>query len=372
MPNKGKITKIAWNITRINEGLTEIYIYDAIADKQSVDWWTGERGSEVTPKLFAEELSKVTTAELCIRINSGGGDVFAAEAIRTQIREKRAEGKKVTCKIDGVCASAAVGIAAACESIAIPASAYFMIHDPAALFYGYFTSAEIEKGKAMLDTVKQGIITAYAQKTGKDKQEISDLMAAETWYTGEEAVENGFCDEVMFEEAEGEENEPPADSGVLNFAMFRKCPTALLNSRTPAAAVEHIKNTTKNKKGVEETVEIKTVDELRAAYPELTASIADAAAQGERKRIQDIENVALPGFEGVVDKAKFEAPVSAAEVAMNIVAEQKKQGAAYLANAQEDAQNSGAGEVTASAHEGGNTKENPYDAAIDKVFPANK
>lgn len=119
-------------------------------------------------------------------------------------------------------------------------------------------------------------------------------------------------------------------------------------------------------------MEIKTVDELRAAFPELTAQIANTATAAERKRIQDIEGVSLPGFEGVISKAKFEAPASAAEVAMNIVAEQKKQGAAYIAGVKEDTTNSGVNGVTAGGHEGANDKTNPYDAAIDKVLPEMK
>jgi len=370
--NNGQISKIAWNFNRVNNTLTEVFIYDAIADKQSVSWWTGEKGTEVTPKLFIEEINSVTTPEICIRINSGGGDVFAAEAIRTQIREKRAEGKKITCKIDGLCASAAVGIAAACETIAIPSSAYFMIHDPACFAYGYFSSSEFEKGKTMLDKVKQGIVNAYSQKTGKDKQEISDLMTAETWYTGDEAVTNGFCDEVMFDDSEDGKTPAPVDSSVLNFAIYRNCPTELLNSRTPAAAVEHISNTqNQNKKGVE-NMEIKNVEELRAAYPELVTQIANTAAAAERQRIKDIEDVALPGFEGVINKAKFETPTDAAAVAMSIVAEQKKQGATYLANVNEDVTNSGASAVTPSGNEGVSDKSDPYLAAVDSVLPENK
>jgi hypothetical protein len=144
----------------------------------------------------------------------------------------------------------------------------------------------------------------------------------------------------------------------------------LLNSRTSAAAVEHIQP--KNEKGVDKGMEIKTVDELTAAYPELVAKVADTAAAAERKRIQDIEGIALPGFEGVINKAKFEVPTTAAEVAINILAEQKKQGAAYLANAEADAADSGADGVTAAAHEGANDKKNPFDAAIDRVFPVTK
>jgi hypothetical protein len=51
------------------------------------------------------------------------------------------------------------------------------------------------------------------------------------------------------------------------------------------------------------------------------------------------------------------------------VAEQKKQGQTYLNGVNEDVNDSGANKVTASGHEGGNGQDNPYDAAIDKVFP---
>lgn len=47
--------------------------------------------------------------------------------------------------------------------------------------------------------------------------------------------------------------------------------------------------------------EIKTVDDLRGAYPALVNEIEEAAAQqarsDERQRIQDIEEMALPGSE---------------------------------------------------------------------------
>ena len=107
-------------------------------------------------------------------------------------------------------------------------------------------------------------------------------------------------------------------------------------------------------------MEIKTVEEMRAAYPELVAQVENTAAAtataAERKRIQDIEGVALPGFEGVINKAKFETPETAATVAMNIIAAQKQQGAAYLANVNKDVKNSGINEVTPTGHEGANEK----------------
>jgi ATP-dependent protease ClpP protease subunit len=369
-------SKIAWNFTQANGDLTEILIYDVIADKQSYNWWTDEKGTEVTPILFKEELNKITTSKICVRINSGGGDVFAAEAIRTAIREKRQEGKKINCKIDGFCGSAAVGIAAACESIAISSSGYFMIHDPMVFAYGYYNISDFSKGQAMLEKIKQGIINAYAAKTGKDKKEISDLMTAETWYTGDEAVENGFCDELMFEEEAENTIENVVNSAALDMQMYRNPPISLLNLCSLHDSRGFSNKTPKQTKTKESenTMEIKTVDELKAAFPDLTKQIENAAAKEERERIKNIEEMAIDGYEGIVNNAKFENPIAAAEVAMKIVAEQKKQGANYLASRNADVVNSNINKVGSSSQEGveNNNGENPYDAAIDKLFPESK
>ena len=118
-------------------------------------------------------------------------------------------------------------------------------------------------------------------------------------------------------------------------------------------------------------MEIKTVEELTATYPALTAQIAETAAANERKRIQDIENIALGGYEALVNKAKFETPTAANDLAVQILAEQKKQGGAYLDNAKKDVEDSGVNDVNTASHEGGpEDKANIYDAAIDNVLPA--
>lgn len=374
--NNGIPQKIAWNFVQSDLGLTEIFIYDSIADKQSYNWWTDEKGTEVTPMLFKEELNKVTTSNICVRINSGGGDVFAAEAIRTAIMEKRQEGKKVTCKIDGFCGSAAVGICAACEHSAISSSAYFMIHDPEFYTYGYYNISDLGKCVEMLSTIKQGIINAYAKKIGKDKKEISDLMTRETWYTGDEAVEAGFCDELMFEEVGtqiGNASKAIVNSVSLDLTRFPNMPISLLNRLAGYTPNDFTNITTNAQKESVKKMEIKTVDELKTAYPKFSAKIAEDATNAERKRIQDIEDVALNGYETIVNAAKYENPIAAGDVAKAIVAEQKKQGSNYLDSRKTDADSSGVNKTGNSGQEAVADGEiNQFDAAIDKLYPAMK
>lgn len=342
----------------------ELILYGEIS---SYSWW----GDDITPQAFSNDLRALgDVSEIVVRINSGGGDVFAANAIYTRLKDHKAT---ITVKIDGWAASAATIIAMAGDTIQIPANGVFMIHDPKMGVFGHYAAEEFIKLSEELAVIKQSIINGYVLKTGKEEAEISALMSAATWYDGKQAVDNGFCDEIMFAEVQTEVEDAShvvVNSVSFDLEQYPTIPKALLNSRTPTAAVKHISN--QNQKGVEQSMEIKTVDELRAAYPELAAQIANTATAAERKRIQDIEGIALQGFEGVISKAKFEAPATAAEVAISIVAEQKKQGAAYLASAAEDANESGADNVTASGHESANDKENPFAAAINRVLPENK
>ena len=107
----------------------------------------------------------------------------------------------------------------------------------------------------------------------------------------------------------------------------------------------------------------------------MTKQIEDAATAAERKRIQDIEDVALPGFENIVAEAKFTKPVAAGDVAKAIVAEQRKLGGKYIQDRDDDAKNSGAGKVGAGAGiegTGGKSGADEIDAALDKLFPETK
>lgn len=114
---------------------------------------------------------------------------------------------------------------------------------------------------------------------------------------------------------------------------------------------------------------ITTIEALKAAYPDLTAAIEDNARKEERSRIKALEDAAVGGFESIVHDAKFVNPISAGDMALKIVMEQKKQGGTYLANREEDVNDSHVADVGASASERGNETEDPFNAAIDRLFP---
>lgn len=187
----------------------------------------------------------------------------------------------------------------------------------------------------------------------------------------------------MFEDAETTvENGAKivVNSVSLDLNRYPNMTISLLNrltARTPGGFSNTITQNTpkRSEESMDGIKDIKTVDGLKAAFPDLTKQIEDAAVDAERKRIQDIEDVALAGFETIVNDAKFKNPISAGDVAKAIVAEQKKQGGKYIQDRDDDAVKSGAGKVGAGGQRegmGGDDDADDVDAAIDKLFPETK
>ena len=347
----------------------ELLLYGTISSQQS--WWE----DRVTPAQFNRELAALgeDVPEIVVRINSPGGDVFAANAIYTRLKDHDA---KITVKVDGWAASAATIIAMAGDTIKIPKNGVFMIHDPAMTVWDTFRAEDFEKMAQELKVIKQSIINAYSVKTGKTADEISGFMSNETWWTGDEAVENGFCDEVMFEEAQTVvENASRiiVNSVPINIGGFRAVPKALLNSPAAAGSLQNgaqpENKPKKEEKGMEPKDTITTIEALKAAYPDLTAAIEDNARKEERSRIKALEDAAVGGFESIVHDAKFVNPISAGDMALKIVMEQKKQGGTYLANREEDVNDSHVSDVGAGASEKGGEGKDPFNEAIDRLFP---
>jgi ATP-dependent Clp protease protease subunit len=197
-------------------GEPEIEFYGYISE---FSWFE----DDITPQLFRRDLNEIGKGgPVTIRIHSGGGDVFAASAIRAMIMDYPG---RVTTRIDGLCASAATYVATAGDVVKMQDSAFLMVHDPWTIAVG-----SVEDLKAAIDllkTVKEGIIQAYQSKTSLDAETLAKMMSDETWMTAQEALELGFVDEIVTAPAK-------ALAGLRNAAVlnclrnYEKVPTELL------------------------------------------------------------------------------------------------------------------------------------------------
>ena len=160
----------------------EILIYDVIGDS----FWS----DSVSAKQFVDDLSGIS-GDIHVRINSPGGDVFDGTAIYNALISHKG---RVRTTVDGIAASMASVIAMAGETLTMPENAMMMIHDPWTMAVG--NAAELRKTAEVLDKSKLGLVAAYQAKTGLPSDEISAIMAEETWFTGAEAVERGFADNL--------------------------------------------------------------------------------------------------------------------------------------------------------------------------------
>lgn len=102
---------------------------------------------------------------------------------------------------------------------------------------------------------------------------------------------------------------------------------------------------------------METVAELRASHPELVAEVEAQAQASERDRIKEIDAIAGSIAPELVAKAKFEEPMTAAELALASVKAGKQQAADFLAKAEEDDEESGAEDVDSDPNGGGDGKD---------------
>lgn len=356
------MTKIAYNFLPSEGDNTTIEIYDAIANKKSHDYWSGKEGTELTPHDFQEKLNAVTTKNITIRMNSGGGEVTAANVISVAIQEARQNGKHISCKIVGMCASAAVQIAISCDEVIVHESALMMIHNPKSFLCDFYESKDLKSVDNMLTAVKDGILNYYTKKTGMGKTKLSNLMDEEFYMDGRKAVELGFADKLMFDEEE--ETVVNRVQTVVNCYGFNRAPEKYQG----VAANTISKSQTKG----EENMEIKTIADLTTNFPELVnqikaEAVADArnaaieeGVQKERARLQAIDEMAGKISNDLLNKAKYETFDTAEKVAVEAIKTGAFNNTAVLAGmAQESAPaNSVAGAVNEGvAAPAGNEKE---------------
>lgn len=161
-----------------------IYLYDVIVSDSGYD-------GGVSAIDFVQALAGTTAQTIHLRINSPGGEVFAAQAMAQAIREHPA---KCVAHIDGLAASCASWIAIAADETVISHGGMVMIHNAMTICMG--NAADMRECADLLDKVDGILVDAYVNATGQTAEQVSAWMAAETWFNATEAVANGFADSI--------------------------------------------------------------------------------------------------------------------------------------------------------------------------------
>lgn len=157
-----------------------IYLYDAI-----------DKNFGVSARAMVDALDKISAKTIHLHINSPGGDVFEARAIKSVLERHPAN---IVAHIDGVAASAATFVMMAADEVLAVEGSLVMIHNAWAFAIG--NAEDLRQTAGLLEKVDAQILDDYAKKSGKGAKQLKAWMNAETWFTPQEAIDAGLIDGI--------------------------------------------------------------------------------------------------------------------------------------------------------------------------------
>lgn len=194
----------------------ELVVYDTIG----LDPWSG---GGITAKAVTDALAALGDVErLDVRVNSPGGEVSEGTAIYNALA--RFPGR-VAVHVDGLAASIATLVAMAGDEIHTAENAMWMVHQPWTIALG--NADDMRRMAGTLDKFWSAMLSTYARRTGRRAETVTskvDKAGGEWWMTAEEAVAEGFSDDVT----------APSDAQAFGLARFRRVPERLAAAAGPS------------------------------------------------------------------------------------------------------------------------------------------
>ena len=168
----------------------EITMYGKIVAQQPTDWWGNPiPGDYIVQSEFISDLDSIGKAKsVTIRMNSLGGDAGVSILIHNRLRELAARGTALTCIVDGVAMSGGSLIMAACDTVKVNPSSLIMIHKCWSTLWGGYNAVELREEADACEAWDKAQASIYKRKCGLSEEEITRMMAATTYMTGQEAL----------------------------------------------------------------------------------------------------------------------------------------------------------------------------------------
>jgi len=248
-----------------NASAAEILIYAPIGNS----WWD----ETVSAQNFIKELNALEATDITVRINSLGGSVVDGIAIYNALKRHSAN---ITTVNDGIAASIASLILMAGDTVEMADNAQIMIHAPWTWADG--NAAQLRKVADMLDGWAEAMSASYANKSGKTKEDILAILTdgEDHWYTAEDALAEGFIDQITGGLAIAASLDRPTLQAQLKefYAVKATAP-----SKPVAAAT-----TTQEQTIMDPVVTQAAVTTTPAATPDAAQIAAQALAQDQARR----------------------------------------------------------------------------------------
>lgn len=178
------VTRRDWFTIENRADSADVFIYDAIYPDDGF-------GGGVGAAAFQQELNAIKSKTINLFLNSPGGLVHEGITIYNALKAHPAT---VNVTVQGIAASIASVIAQAGDRIEMAGGSMMMIHE--AFGFSMGNASDMRKMAEALDKMTSSIAGIYAARSGKDTSRWLDLMAAETWFSDQEAVVAGLADIV--------------------------------------------------------------------------------------------------------------------------------------------------------------------------------
>lgn len=294
---------------------TVVDIFDYIDD-----WW-GWGVDRLARALYGH------TGPIRVRVNSYGGDLLQGLAIMNLLRSHPGD---VTAEVMGIAASAATFIVAGADKVIMREGSFLMIHNPFTVAIG--NADEMQSSADALRKMEDEMANVYLTGMRKRKKydnltddkakaQIRQWMDAETWFTSQEAVDNGFADEVdKGASAETDTAIQSAASASNETAMqYHNTPQRVLNliSANTKTTDTMSKETTQGKSLIEQIRDLINPPKAEAAEVVETVTEEPAADPVEeaRKTLEaagyTVEKTETPAADPAPAENKTEAPKAA-------------------------------------------------------------
>jgi len=196
----------------------EIYLYGTVG----ADFW----GEDFFTAIQVRDMLAGVEGDVSVRINSGGGIAPEGQAIYNLLKDHDGI---VNVIIDGMAASAASLIAMAGDTITMRAGATIMIHDPAQwTTEGRGTEDDHLHAAKGLSVMAKSFAKVYAARAGISVEAARDVMKAETWLEGDDAINAGFATHT--------DEETSAIAARFDYSIYAHAPKDLQRSNVPAAS----------------------------------------------------------------------------------------------------------------------------------------
>lgn len=215
----------------------------------------GVIGEEVRAVEVKQQLDAMDqTQPLTVRIHSEGGSVSDGLAMYDAFTAYAGPKRAV---IESAAFSIASYIAMAFDQVEITENGYLMIHNPHMEIAG--DDAALAHGSAVLSKLKDSMVQAYSQKTGKSTEEVLAIMAAETWINAKEALASGYVSKIT----------PPKQ--IKAVARLTNMPQGVLQSLFGDGSDAGEQRVEKDKPMSDTKLVAASLGEIKAAFPKAKA-----------------------------------------------------------------------------------------------------